>query len=135
MGHRGLIDLLLSNGAPLDFFTACVIGRRDLVEDALLTQPQTARSLGVHGLPAMYFAALGGDVKIAALLFEHGADARAATEAAAPIHAAVMGRSAAMVQLLLDHGADRTAKDFRGRTAADLAALTDQPDLALLLEA
>ena len=67
---------LLERGAPLDFFTACVLGRRDLVEGELAANPAKAREDGVHGIPALHFAILGGDAEIVRLLVEHGADPR-----------------------------------------------------------
>lgn len=76
MGNREIIDYLLERGAPLDFFTACVLGRRDLVEGELAANPTKAREDGVHGIPALQFAILGGDAAIVRLLVEHGADPR-----------------------------------------------------------
>src|SRR5262252_3765370 len=93
LGRKDIIDYLLSKGAPLDFFTACVLGRGDLVEAELARDPARARSRGVHGLPALYFAAIGGHPSIAEVLVAHGAAVNDAAQAAAPIHGAVMGGS------------------------------------------
>jgi hypothetical protein len=38
-GHRPLIDLLLECGAPVDFYTACVLGRADRVRAELAAHP------------------------------------------------------------------------------------------------
>src|SRR5262250_66517 len=59
LGRRDIIDYLLERGAPLDLFTACVLGRRDLVEAELAGDPGRARARGVHDLPVLYFAAIG----------------------------------------------------------------------------
>src|SRR5215469_5679864 len=55
LGRRDIIEYLLGKGAPLDLFTACVLGRRDLVEAELAADPTRAHARGVHGLPVLYF--------------------------------------------------------------------------------
>jgi ankyrin repeat protein len=134
LGRRDIIEYLLAKGAPLDFFTACVLGRRDLVEAELAADPARARSRGVHDLPVLYFAAIGGQREIAELLLAAGAGVNEATEAAAPIHGAVMGRSGELVEWLLRRGADRDATDFDGRTARQLAEAMNEPELARLFD-
>jgi uncharacterized protein len=132
MGDKPIIELLIGRGAPVDFFTACVLGRRDEVKAALEADPSRANARGVHDLPALYFAAIGGDVEIAKRLLEGGADVNAKAEPAAPIHGAVMGGSAAMVRLLLEHGADPSLPDYKGRGARQLAEDLGRPALAAL---
>lgn len=134
MGRKDIIEYLLGRGAPLDLFTACVLGRRDLVEAELARDASRARAHGVHGLPTLYFAAIGGQREIAELLLAAGADVNDAVPAAAPIHGAVLGRSVEMVSWLLANGADRTAPDYEGRSARELAEAMGQPELAGLLE-
>jgi ankyrin repeat protein len=85
-------------------------------------------------LPALYFAAIGGDLEIAKLLLARGADINAKAESAAPIHGAVMGGSAAMVRLLLEHGADPSLPDYKGRGARQLADDMSRPALAALFD-
>jgi len=128
MGNRAIIDFLVERGAPVDFFTALVLGRVDGVS------PQLASSRGVHDLPALYFAAIGGNVTAAERVLAAGADVNANAEAAAPIHGAVMGGSPEMVKLLLDHGADPSLRDYAGRDARALAAEIKRPDIEGLFE-
>src|SRR6266550_3999730 len=106
MGNRPIIEHLIARGAPVDFFTGLVLGRLEQVEQELKANPQLARSRGVHDLPPLYFAAIGGSRAAAELLLAAGAEVNARAEAASPIHGAVMGGSAEMVRLLLQHGAD-----------------------------
>ena len=134
LGRRDIIEYLLERGAPLDLFTACVLGRRDVVEAELAADPARARGRGVHDLPALYFAAIGGRREIADLLLAAGAGVNDAAPAAAPIHGAVMGRSAEMISWLLAHGADPSIPDFEGRSAPRLAEVMGRPDLARLLQ-
>jgi ankyrin repeat protein len=132
LGRRDIIEYLLDRGAPLDIFTACVLGRADVVADELARDPSLAVARGVHELPPLYFAAIGAQPAIAKLLLAAGAEVSQATPAAAPLHGAVMGRSAEMVRWLLDHGADASVPDHEGRTARQLAEAMQQPDLAAL---
>ena len=132
MGDKPIIELLIGRGAPVDFFTACVLGRMDDVKAELDADPSRVNARGVHDLPALYFAAIGGDLEIAKRLLELGADVNAKAESAAPIHGAVMGGSAAMVRLLLEHGADPSLPDYKGRGARQLAEDMGRPALAAL---
>lgn len=132
LGRKDIIDYLLSRGAPLDFFTACVLGRRDLVDAELAREPSRARAHGVHDLASLYFAAIGAQREVAEQLLAHGADVNDAVPAAAPIHGAVMGGSAEMVAWLLERGADPDRPDYQGRSAPELAAAMGRPDLAAL---
>ena len=133
MGRKDIIEYLLEHGAPLDFFTACVLGRRDVVEANLAESPEQATARGVHGLPSLYFAAIGGQPEIAELLLAHGAQVNEGAEAAAPIHGAVLGGRPEMIAWLLAHGADASLPDYQGRTARELAQALKRPDLAALL--
>ena len=133
MGNRPIIDFLLGHGAPLDFFTALVLGRLDKIDGELKAEPGLAAVHGIHDLPALYFAAIGGNIAAAERLIAAGADVNARAQAAAPIHGAVMGGHADMVNLLLSHGADIAALDYGGRDALTLARELNRTEIAELL--
>ena len=133
MGRKDIIEYLLDKGAPLDFFTACVLGRGDVVEIELARDPDRAHARGVHNLPAIHFAAIGDQPEIAALLLAYGADVNQTAEAAAPIHGAVLSGQPRMVRWMLERGADPALPDYEGRSARALAEAMKRPDLAELL--
>ena len=133
MGNRPIIDFLIGRGAPVDFFTALVLGQREALERALETNPLSANARGIHDLPALYFAAIGGDVAVVAQLLAAGAEVNAKAQAAAPIHGAVLGGNPEVVRLLLERGADPSLPDYNGRDARSLALETLRPDIAALL--
>ena len=133
MGNRAIIDYLVSRGAPVDFFTALVLAQMDRVRTELRTTPELARARGVHDLPVLYFAAIGGNVAAADLLIAAGAEVNARAEAAAPIHGAVMGGSGEMVRFLIESGADPSLPDYKGRDARTLAIEMGRNDLASLI--
>jgi ankyrin repeat protein len=134
MGNVPILELLIDRGAPVDFFTACVLGRTEQVKDQLAADPGLATARGVHELPTLYFAAIGGHLPIAERLLTAGADVNARCESAAPIHGAVMGGSADMVRLLLKNGADASVPDYQGRGARKLAEDIGRADLVELFE-
>ena len=132
MGNLPMIEFLIERGAPVDFFTACVLGRTDIVRLELASQPGRARDRGVHELSSLYFAAIGGHPEVAELLLAAGAGVNDRSPAAAPIHGAVIGRSATMVRWLLDRGADQSLSDHEGRGARALAEAMKYTDLVEL---
>ena len=134
MGNKPILDLLIARGAPVDFFTACVLGRVEDVSGELAADPTRANARGVHDLPALYFAAIGGSLAVAKTLLDAGADVNARAESAAPIHGAVMGTSPEMIKLLLDRGADPSLPDYMGRGARKLAEDMTRADLAALFD-
>lgn len=132
MGDRPIIDFLLERGAPIDFFTACVLGRADEVRRELAANPARATERGIHDLPTLYFAAIGSQLTVAELLLASGAGVNDRCPSAAPIHGAVMGRSPEMIRWLLERGADPEAPDYEGRSAPALARAMSREDLAEL---
>jgi ankyrin repeat protein len=125
MGNRQIIDFLIERGAPVDEFTSLVLGR---------STQGVFDQRGIHDLPALYFAAIGGHLDTAQELLAAGADVNAHADAASPIHGAVMGGKVDMVRLLLDHGADPSLKDYAGRGARELAMAINREDIASLMD-
>ena len=134
MGNRPIIEFLLDHGAHIDFFTILVLGRFDDVNRELNQHPERAKARGIHDLPALYFAAIGGNLAVAQRLLESGAEVNAQAQAAAPIHGAVMAGSPEMVRLLLEHGADPSLKDYAERDARSLALAINRADIAALFD-
>ena len=135
MGNRDLMQYLIDHGSPIDFFTALAMGQVDKARAELKADPELAQSRGVHDLPVLYFAAIGGSVPAAHMLLDAGADVNAKAEAAAPIHGAVMGGNPEMVRFLVESGADVSLPDYKGRDARSLALDMRRTDIAKLLPA
>jgi len=130
-----IIEYLIGKGAPVDFFTAIVLGRFEAVQAELEARPGRARDRGVHELPALYFAAIGGHPEIAELLLQNGAGINDSCPSASPLHGAVMGRgAAAMVPWLLAHGADVSLQNYQGRVPRELAEQLNKPEVVALFE-
>ncbi|HEY6875208.1 MAG TPA: ankyrin repeat domain-containing protein [Candidatus Dormibacteraeota bacterium] len=133
MGNRAIIQYLVGQGAPVDFFTALALADVETARQKLNNDSALAKARGVHELPALYFAAIGGSVAAAQMLLEAGADVNAKAEAAAPIHGAVMGGNREMVRFLVESGADLSLPDYKGRDARSLAVEMGRDDLAKLI--
>ena len=135
LANLPIIEYLIARGAPVDFFTAIVLGRVDEVLSELESSPARVHDRGVHGLPALYFAAIGGSVEMADLLHRHGAGVNETCQSASPLHGAIMGRnSELMVRWLLERGADPAAPNFQGKGARELAQQLNKAEVVALFE-
>ena len=117
MGNRAILEMLLGLGAPLDCYTAAALGRAGEVREFLASQPVLATGTGVHGLPALYFAAVGNSVETAELFRRH-VDRLVATHDN---------------QWLLQNGADPTLTDYEHKTPLERAVGGGHAEVAGLL--
>jgi len=121
VGNRPVAEWLLAHGATLDVYTAAVLGMRDRVAEFVQTDPACARASGVHGIPALYFPAITGEIEIADMLLRAGGDVNAGRGGTTPLHGAARFGRTPMVAWLLDRGADPTALNYQGKTPLALA--------------
>src|SRR5664279_311469 len=103
VGNRSIAEFLLAQGAPLDICTAAMLGRADDVKAALADDPELAQAHGAHNIPVMYYPAIGGNVEIAQILLDAGADINAGEGGNTPLHGAALVGQTPMVQWLIDH--------------------------------
>lgn len=133
VGNRAIAEYLLAHGAPLDICAAAMLGRRDAVERFLSDDPALIHTHGAHGIPLLTHAAFSGDVELAAMLYERGAQ-----EGASPaLSNAVSKGHADLARWLLNNSdADPNWQNFQGKTALDLARERgDDALIALLTQA
>ncbi|HEX6507352.1 MAG TPA: ankyrin repeat domain-containing protein [Chloroflexota bacterium] len=134
MGHCGIAEFLLSNGAQLDIFAAAMLGRQSDVAAFLDGDPDLVRSRGVHDMPILYFPATRGELAVAELLVERGADANDGAGQNTALHATAHFGQPAMARWLLERGADATAVDFENKTPLQIATEREQLEVARLLQ-
>ncbi len=60
VGHRGIAELLLAQGARIDIFAAAMLGLTGIVKGFVTAQPGIQRTLGPHGIPLLAHAMAGG---------------------------------------------------------------------------
>jgi len=131
--NRPLIDFLLAQGAPMDICTAAVLGRTDDVKAMLADDPVSAFEIGPHNLILMFYPAIVGNIEIAQILLDAGAEINVEEGTTSPLHGAAVFGQTAMVKWLLDHDADPYAKEREGRTPLDSAEANNHEDAAALL--
>jgi ankyrin repeat protein len=92
--------------------------------------------LNANGATPQHDAALAGQLAMAQLLLERGADIHALDRdsKATPLHYAASWGREEMVSLLLKKGADRTRKNKAGKTAGELARAAGYDGIAELLK-
>lgn len=132
-GQRAIAEYLLDKGAPLDICTASMLGRIDDVRMMLADTPDAIHATGAHNIPVMYFAAIGGNVEIAKLLTDAGADINAGAGGNTALHGAAGFGQTEMVSWLLGKGADPGATDFEGRTPLELAEKMNRTESIALI--
>ena len=130
--------LLLSRGAKAtDIFTACQVGDRPGVLAFLKADPALVHAGSKKdGSTPLHVAAAYGQVTVAKLLLERGAevDARSEIGGATPLHQAASWGRAEMVRWLAGQGADLSARDTEhNSTPLDWAAFMREDETADLL--
>lgn len=60
VGHRGIAEYLLGQGARIDIFAAAMLGFTDVVKAFVKLQPGIQRTLGPHGITLLSHAKAGG---------------------------------------------------------------------------
>jgi uncharacterized protein len=135
VGNRAIAEYLMAQGAPLTFYTACMMGMTDKVREYLTQNPALAKTPGVHGISTLFHAALSGNTEIADMIAANGgADDKASVNHA--IHAATGQGHSAMVQWLLARGVtDINTPNFEKKTALKVAIERGYNEVAELLRA
>ncbi len=125
--HDGIPGMrrLLQRGADYDFHTACYLGDVDKVQDFLSSDPKIAQRLNAAKASPLGRAAARGNVEIATLLLDSGADPNLTEKkfacGGALFNASCLGHLD-VVKLLLERGADPNGPCESSGTSADHAA-------------
>ena len=127
-----------SSDMPDSVFPVCVAagnGFRGLVERLITKNPQQINHCdGSFGTPLHALVLGGGHLKVAQLLFEHGANINSLTsQDATPLHIASQLGNPEVEKWLLDHGADVNPRMKDGRTSLYLAVEYGHLEAARLL--
>jgi hypothetical protein len=64
MGRPDIANYIISQGGRFDIFVAAMLGRLDIVRNALTLYPNLAQSKGPHGLTLIYHARKGNDAAV-----------------------------------------------------------------------
>ena len=126
LGNPGLAWRCIEAGASIDLFTACALGDVRLTMARFEDSRRDAR--GVHGLPLLHFAIVGGNKDLLETLLRNGAEINPRGAPVMPLHSAVAAGRGETVRRLLEAGADVGAVDSLGATALEWAIDLDGPD-------
>lgn len=74
VGHRAMVQYLPSEGAMLELPDAAMLGMDEDVQTQIDADLSLAIATGAHGIPIFVHAVIGGNVRLAKQLVEHGAN-------------------------------------------------------------
>lgn len=116
MRHKRAERPLRPLGSPLHYAAFC--GLHTIVKLLAISRPQDVHSRGFDDMSTpLHMALRSGEVDIARLLFEHGADATTQdSDGWTLLHLTVMEGSVSLTRLLIEHGADVKAQSNDGWT-------------------
>jgi ankyrin repeat protein len=128
MGREDIANFLLAQGANSQIFAMAMLGRVYEVKTMLENDPSLIKKPGVHGFSLMFHAALSGNLELADLLEQHGADV-----ADHSLHAALMKDQTEMLEWLIPRVKDVNSPNFQGLTPLAFAIKRDQLKASELL--
>jgi ankyrin repeat protein len=128
MGRTDIANFLLEQGATLQIFAAAMLGSLQDVKTFLEKDPSLIKKPGVHGFSLMFHAALSGNLELAQILEQHGAEI-----ADHSLHAALMKDQIPMLEWLILRVKDVNSPNYQGITPLAVAIKNSQPKAAELL--
>ncbi|MDX2004689.1 MAG: ankyrin repeat domain-containing protein [Meiothermus sp.] len=130
VGNRAIAEFLLEAGAPLEIWTALMLGRAHEVRAMLALDPALAQAISAHGIPMLPHAALSGEVELLELLASQGA---LGAENLALSLAVAKGHTDVVAWLLGHTRPDLDWKNFQGKTPLEQAMETGNTEIQRLL--
>lgn len=131
-----IAEFLLTAGAPMDIFTAAMLGNVARVTQLLAQEPELCRANGVHNIPLLFFPVIGGHTELAEMLLTRGAPVNAGEGGNTPLHGAIVFGQPDLAEWLLKQGANPRALNYEDKSPLQLATERgDERLIALLTEA
>lgn len=129
VGNRAIVEFLLERGATMTIHAAAMLGRKNAVIAMLRRDPSLAGRPGVHGMSALFHAAIGGHTQIADAIYACSPNA----DMDQVLHAAVASGSAEMTSWVLAQGPRLDTPRFDGKTPLRVAIKAANASVATLL--
>jgi uncharacterized protein len=131
VGSTSVAEFLLKQGAPLEIYTAAMLGMRDYVERRLNADPRDANATGAHGIPLLPHAVWSDNLLLVQRVFERGAKSGATLA----LHNAVSRGNYEIVEWLVDNAEpDIRAKNFQGKTPLTVATERNNDKIVTFLK-
>lgn len=121
MALTPLVEHLLELGAPMDIFAASALGQTAQVAVLLDQSPELIHARGAHGIPLLYYPVAAGQLAVARLLAERGADVNAGEGGITALHGAALFGRTECAAWLLECGAKPNVRTKQGKTPLDMA--------------
>jgi ankyrin repeat protein len=130
LGNVSIAEYLLSKGAPLDIYTAAMLGRKADIESLLTSDPSRIKQTGAHGISLLAHAAFNGDVELFSYLISQGAEAGISYA----LHNAVYSGHVELSKWILENMHPYLSwKNFEGKTILTVALEQGNQELQDLL--
>ena len=123
--REAVAEYLLSLKPKMDIYHLCIAGDASAVLAKIAADPTLLEAHNSDGWTPLHLAAFFGQVELANVLIDRGADVNARSTNSmknTPLHAAAAGGNVQAVDLLLKRGADANATQEGGWTALHSAA-------------
>jgi ankyrin repeat protein len=121
MGREGIVTFLLEQGANPQIFAMAMLGHVHEVKTMLENDPSLIKKPGIHGFSLIFHAALSGNLELANVLEQHGADI-----ADHSLHAALMKDHIPMLEWLIPRVKDINSPNYQGITPLAFAIKNNQ---------
>lgn len=108
-GKEEIARMLIEKGAELSFFDAAAIGREEIVNKYLESNPSLLNQSSVDGFTALHLASFFGQEGVSKTLIDKGANVNLVSrnsQKVATLHSSVTSDQTAISRLLLEHGAN-----------------------------
>ena len=130
LGNVSIVEYLLSKGAPLEIYTAAMLGRIADIEALLATDASLIKQTGAHGIPILAHAAFNGDVELFSYLISRGAEGGISYA----LHNAVVSGHVHLGKWILENtNPDLAWKNFERKTILTVAMEQGNQELQELL--
>jgi uncharacterized protein len=130
LGNVTVAEYLLSKGAPLEIYTAAMLGRQAEIESMLAADASLIKQTGAHGISILAHAAFNGDVELFSYLISQSAE----DGISYALHNAVVSGHIALAKWILENtNPDLAWKNFEGKTILTVAIEQENQELQELL--
>jgi ankyrin repeat protein len=131
-----LSEIILKHVENLTFFEAAALGKKDIIEEALVENPELVQSFSDDGFNPLGLASYFGNEDVVRLLLLKGADPNVSSRNGYnvyPIHSAVAANYDMIAKMLIEAGANVNVVQMSGVTPLHSAANNGNIDLLIVL--
>jgi len=131
-----LSEIILSHVESITFFEATALGKKDIVDEALVENPNLIHDFSDDGFTPLGLASYFGNEDVARLLLLKGADPNVSSRNGYnvyPIHSAVAANYDMIAKMLIEAGANVNVVQMSGDTPLHSAAQNGNIELIIVL--